>query len=193
MEEEWRECPSYPGVMASSWGRIKLPNRKAKMPHGGYRDYITKPTYGVKRRASKKARHEYYGVHSKFFGNIKVHRAVCEAFHGLPPDDKPYVLHNDENSLNNRPENLSWGSQKENLNAKGFIEYCKTRTGVNSSTKKSSKPIKRLSIEEVAMIKYELNMGSTLRLLAEKYGVSVGNIHHIKSGHSHKNVEAYKP
>ena len=102
------------------------------MPHGGMRDYKPKPTYGVKTKASKTARHEYYGISSKFFGNIKVHRAVCEAFHGPCSDEKPYVLHADENALNNRPENLSWGSQKENLNAKGFIKYCKSRTGENN-------------------------------------------------------------
>jgi hypothetical protein len=41
-------------------------------------------------------------------------------------------MHLDENSKNNRPENLAWGTQKENLNAPGFIEYCKGRTGKNN-------------------------------------------------------------
>ena len=48
-------------------------------------------------------------------GNVKVHRMVCEAFHGPAPAGKPYVLHIDENAHNNRPENLKWGTQKENL------------------------------------------------------------------------------
>jgi len=38
-------------------------------------------------------------------------------------------MHLNENSADNRPENLAWGTQKENLNAPGFIAYCKTRTG----------------------------------------------------------------
>jgi hypothetical protein len=135
-KEEWRPVPSYLGVTASSFGRIKLPDSTAKMPHGGMREYKTKPIFGTKTKASKTARHEYFGVMSSKFGNLKVHRLVCEAFHGPPPDGKPFVLHADENALNNRPENLSWGSQKENLNASGFIEYCKSRTGENSPTSK---------------------------------------------------------
>ena len=46
--------------------------------------------------------------------------------------DKPCVLHKDENSRNNRPENLMWGTQKENLNAPGFLKYCRGRTGDNN-------------------------------------------------------------
>ena len=130
MEEEiWKPVPSKPGIIASSWGRIKFPDREARMPHGGIRKYKTKPTSGTKTRAGKTARHQYYGVYNKFFGNVKVHRAVCEAFHGPAPAGREIVLHLDENALNNRPENLKWGTQKENLNAPGFIEYCKSRTG----------------------------------------------------------------
>lgn len=62
----------------------------------------------------------------------KVHRLVCEAFHGPAPEGKPYVLHRDEDCANNKPRNLKWGTQKENLNAPGFIAYCKGRTGDDS-------------------------------------------------------------
>lgn len=130
--EVWKPVPSREGILASSLGRIKLPERTAKMPHGGVRVYKTSPTLGTKTKASKSARHEYYGLYNSKFGNMKVHRLVCEAFHGPAPEGKNYVLHLDENALNNRPENLKWGTQKENLNAAGFIEYCKSRVGDDS-------------------------------------------------------------
>ena len=38
-------------------------------------------------------------------------------------------LHIDENSANNRPENLKWGTQKENMNAPGYLAYCRSRVG----------------------------------------------------------------
>lgn len=45
----------------------------------------------------------------------KVHRFVCEAFHGpCPNDDKKCVLHNDGDNQNNHPSNLRWGNPKEN-------------------------------------------------------------------------------
>lgn len=134
--EIWKEVPSKPGVMASSWGRIKLPMRVACMPNGGTREYHPKPVYGVKTKASKTARHVYMGVSAKHFGNMKVHRLVCEAFHGPAPVDKKVVIHIDEDATNNRPENLRWGTQKENLNMPKFIEYCKSRTGDNSPNRK---------------------------------------------------------
>lgn len=135
-EELWKPVPSYPGVMASSWGRIKLPEREGTMPNGSERKYRTKPIYGVKTRSSKAARHTYMGIQNRFLGNLKVHRLVCEAFHGVAPHAKQIVIHIDEDATNNRPENLRWGTQKENLNMPGFIEYCKSRTGENSPRSK---------------------------------------------------------
>jgi hypothetical protein len=66
----------------------------------------------------------------------KVARLVCEAWNG-PPGEGQVCMHLDEDASNNRPENLAWGSQRENLNAPGFIAYCKTRTGDNHPFRKS--------------------------------------------------------
>lgn len=76
-------------------------------------------------------------VMSKKYGNLKVHRVICEAFHGPAPFDRAVVIHLDEDGLNNKPENLKWGTQKENLNMPKFIEYCKSRTGENSPSAKA--------------------------------------------------------
>lgn len=141
-KEIWKPVPQHPGLLASSLGRIILPPKCAPMPHGGLRWYKPKPTYGQIRRAHKTARHSYRGILSKDFGNIKIHQAVCAAFHGEKPFGKAVVIHLDENAHNNTPENLKWGTQKENLNSPGFIEYCKSRTGKNSPTTKHRAKIK---------------------------------------------------
>jgi hypothetical protein len=127
--------PSIPGALAREDGMIKLPETKAKMPHGGIRQYKTKWIKGTIRRATKTARHSYYGILYRG-SNYKIHRLVCEAFHGFPPHLKNVVLHINEDATDNRPENLMWGTQKENLNASGFIEYCKSRTGKDSPRSK---------------------------------------------------------
>ena len=64
--------------------------------------------------------------------NYKVHRLVCEAFNGPPPFDKAIVMHLNDDATNNRPENLAWGTHKENLNTPSFIAYCKSRTAENN-------------------------------------------------------------
>ena len=127
--------PSIPGAIAREDGMVKFPETKAKMPNGVVREYKTKWVRGTIRRATKTARHRYYGV--LYRGrNYKMHRLICEAFHGPAPDGLPVVLHLNEDSTDNRAENLAWGTQKQNLNAKGFIEYCRSRTGENSPTVK---------------------------------------------------------
>lgn len=138
-QEIWKPIPSKPGMMASSLGRVCLPPGTAKTYNGGIRSYNPKPTYGVVTRANKTARHTYYGLMNRKFGNMKIHRLVCEAFHGDPPFEKAVVIHLDENAHNNKPENLKWGTQKENLNMPKFIEYCKSRTGENSPAKKQDR------------------------------------------------------
>ena len=46
--------------------------------------------------------------------NYYIHRIICCAFHGLPPEDKPEVDHINRIRHDNRPENLHWASSKEN-------------------------------------------------------------------------------
>lgn len=127
--EKWRIVPSMPRVMASTEGRLMLVPEIGVMPHGGKRQYGGEPTIGAW------AETRYIIVISG--KPYKVARLVCEAFHGAPTPEKNYCLHIDENARNNRPENLKWGTQKENLNAPGFIAYCKSRIGENSPTYKS--------------------------------------------------------
>jgi hypothetical protein len=105
------------------------------MPNGGERRHEPKPTLGSIKSSAKGAKHVYRGIYNRTYGNLKVHRLVCEAFHGPCPPGLE-TLHGDENGLNNRPENLRWGTRKENLNEPGFLDYCRGRTGDNNPHRK---------------------------------------------------------
>lgn len=131
-EEVWLPVPSKSGLEASSHGRIKI-------------DGKTAPTFGVITASARNARHRYFGRHIKGIGNIKVHQAVCEAFNGPRPFPKAVVLHLNENGLDNRPSNLAWGTQRENLNMPRFIEYCRSRTGENSPNVKGRRMAQQAS------------------------------------------------
>lgn len=120
MDEIWKPVPSLPGVMASNLGRLLFPAKTAVMPNGVARSYETTPIIGSVKRSRSTAAHAYRGVWRRDLGNIKVHQAICEAFHGTRPFAGAVVIHADENGLNNRAHNLSWGTQQENLNAAGF-------------------------------------------------------------------------
>jgi hypothetical protein len=121
--EEWRIVPSEPCLLASSAGRIMIAPFCAL--RGIRRKYGGTPTTG-------QWDGNRYVYSRKGYRTLKVARLVCEAFHG-----RGFVcMHLDENSRNNRPENLAWGTQKQNLNAPRFLAYCRNRTGENSPTYK---------------------------------------------------------
>ena len=101
------------------------------MPNGGFRTYGGDPTFG-----QWDGKRFLYVVNRK--STYKVARLVCSAFNGIPKKGL-VCMHLDEDSSNNKPENLKWGTQKENLNAPGFIAYCKSRTGENNPRVKGQK------------------------------------------------------
>jgi hypothetical protein len=111
--EEWRQVPSLPFVWASSLGRVRIGPYEQAMPHGG-----TKTVVGEARVGDWDGDRYHVVVRRRTY---KVARLVCEAFHGPAPAGERYCLHRDENARNNRPGNLKWGTQKENLNAPGYL------------------------------------------------------------------------
>jgi hypothetical protein len=94
------------------------------MPRGGFRQYGGQAHFGQDSGEGRMI-FVYKGK------SYKVHQLVCEAFNG-PKQEGQVCLHLDEDYTNNKPTNLAWGTQKENLNAPGFLEYCRNRTGENS-------------------------------------------------------------
>lgn len=122
--EIWKPIASLPGVLASSRGRLLIIPGFGQMPHGGPR------SYGARARRGQWDGARYIFQHGG--KTYKVARLVCEAFNGPPPFERAVCMHLDENSRNNVPTNLQWGTQKENLNAPGFIAYCESRTGENN-------------------------------------------------------------
>ncbi|ACL58477.1 HNH endonuclease signature motif containing protein [Methylobacterium nodulans] len=107
MKEEWRLVPSLPIYEASSLGNLRRVSSacadgkplqiKGTVFSNGYRYLQT--TFGQpkgKRLA------------------VGFHRLICEAFHGPSPFVGAIPRHLNGDPLNNVPENLAWGTAKEN-------------------------------------------------------------------------------
>jgi hypothetical protein len=122
--EVWRDVPSVPGVLVSSEGRVMYTPHRGPMPKGGERSYGGQATFGVWAKDDGRfiLRNRTRGTPT-----YKVAQLICEAFHGSSPFEGAVAMHLDENAANNRASNLAWGTQKENLNAEGFITYCRER------------------------------------------------------------------
>ncbi|RWD00194.1 MAG: HNH endonuclease [Mesorhizobium sp.] len=86
------------------------------MPHGGERAYGGQPHFGVWNKAD-----ERFIVVNKG-KSYKVAQLICEAFNGPRPAGA-VCAHIDENSANNRPNNLEWSTQKRNLNSPAMKVY----------------------------------------------------------------------
>ena len=124
-----KPIPSLPGYVSCDDGRIMCLPYTKQMPRGGFRTYGGgEPTRGIWKKEGRFCIY-YRGK------NYKVARLICEAFHGPAPDGA-VCMHLNEDASDNRPENLAWGTQKENLNAPGFIKYCKSRVGDESPVRK---------------------------------------------------------
>jgi HNH endonuclease len=164
--EKWKLIPSLPSHLASSDGMVMVIPFVGKMPHGGPKHYGGSPTKGVLRE----------GRYCLFYKgkNYKVHRLVCEAFNGPPPENA-VCMHLDENALNNKPENLRWGTQKENLAAPGFRAYLKRR-GFQKST---------LTAQDAAFIKY--GFGSCVDV-AKEFNISPATVSNIRAGRTWRHV-----
>lgn len=98
MAEQWRRIPRWPGVEASSDGRIRTVDRTLAdgRAAGGVvlaqspdKDGYLRVTIGRQK--------------------VPVHVLVCLAFHG-PPE----VRHLGESNQDNRPAVLAWGSRRDN-------------------------------------------------------------------------------
>ncbi len=166
-KEIWRPVPSLPEYLASSHGRVMRVPFIGEMPRGGPRHYGGMPTFGVESDGR---------FHIYFKGkNYRVHRMVCEAFSGPPPFPSAVVMHLDENSKNNRSDNLQWGTQKENLAAPGFRSFCKRR----------GRSAPKINADQARRIKYG---GQSCAALAREFGISASTVSNIRAGRSWRHI-----
>lgn len=91
-----------------------------------------------------------------------VHRLVCMAFQGVPPEGKPLARHLNGISTDNRADNLAWGSHKDN--AADAIRHGTLGKGMKAHRRK-------LNEAQVAEIRLRLIQGESDHELAKEFGV----------------------
>ena len=137
MENEvWKPIPSIYGAAASSCGRVWMPSKKGvqvgNRPNAK-RDYISRPTFGYEEKGGTARQNSRNRRILRWSGKTyKIHQLVCEAFHGPKPTPAHIVLHLNEDAGDNRPENLRWGTRKENQNFPEVKKAFKARVGEKS-------------------------------------------------------------
>lgn len=163
--EVWKDIPGYEGkYQASNLGRIRSLNRRVNIGHGATRllqGRVLKP-------AGQKTDPHLSVVLGHRAAGSTVHSLVARTFHGpCPPGQE--VRHLDGNPLNNRADNLAYGSRTENI----LDVY---RVG---------KAWRKLTIEQVQDIRQRLRAGERGVDLAREYGVGQSCISAIKTGRTY--------
>ena len=152
--EVWLKIPNFDCYEASSEGRIRRvvssTNSKAGTIINGHvsrTGYLYfNATVGFKRRKT-----------------VKIHRLVCEAFHGPQPSPGHVVAHADGNPANNAAINLRWATPKENHSDR--YVHGTDPTG-------SRNPRSKLNERTVSEIRASYaNSEANSYQLAERYGV----------------------
>jgi hypothetical protein len=138
MPEVWQPIPGADGYYASSEGRIKGPYK------------VHKPWVGIRYLEVK--------VHNK---TKRVHRLVALAFHGPGPEGAQ-CLHRDDNPFNNKPENLYWGTPKQNMADRASNGNMPTGEGHKSS---------KLTAEQVITIRQLVANGESQASVARRFGI----------------------
>lgn len=167
MNEIWKDIPGYEGCyQASTLGRIKSLEGKVarKNPYTGKKFMRRVPQRILKSGEYYKSGHlsvvlEHHGV------GRPVHQLVMKTFVGEPPDGME-VLHINGNPKDNRLENLRYGTRTENV-LDVYYQGGKWR---------------KLSIDDVQAIRFELFCGISGIQLSQQFGVSPQVISKIKCG-----------
>lgn len=151
--EEWRTIPGYEPYEASNMGNIRNGRgRVLKSAKTGSKDKQYLALWAGKIDVRKQE---------------KVHRLVLMAFCGLPKEGQ-LGLHKDDNSMNNKLENLYWGTQKQNV-------ADSVKSGTHYKFPKNNPTAFKAVIpnEVIHKIKTEyMQGGTTQKAVAEKYGVN---------------------
>lgn len=105
----------------------------------------------------------------------RVHRVVCQAFHGPPPSKAHQASHLDDNKENNTPSNLAWETGKENMDRRivNGIDDCGHRNKRALLDEVQIKEMKRL----LSLAEY------THKEIGEMFGVSRVFVTKVANGH----------
>ena len=163
-EVEYRESPIYSGYLVGSDGTVIGRAGHLLKPNGDGAGYLKMVMClpGNRRKT------------------VRVHRLVCETFHGLRPSPRHIVAHTDGSRDNNRADNLRWATRREN-------EADKRAHGRTIEGERHGAA--RLTETMVREARARSAAGEPQRVLAEAFGVSKATLNHAVSGRSWGHVK----
>lgn len=166
MSEIWKDIPGYEGrYQASTEGRIRSIDRRVKVTRVNTPEAFPRALTGRILRPIQYDSTGHVAVNLSGGGRRKnpVHQLVMKTFVG-PVPEKHIIRHLNGEALDNRLENLAYGTHRENI----LDDY-------RNGTRK-----RKLSLDNVLYIRRALEKElHTVEDLAKRYGVSTQHVNHI--------------
>lgn len=163
MSEIWKDVVGYEGLYkVSSLGRVmRVRDGEEKL---------------MKIRTMKDGRHQIGFEVDCVRKALYVHRMVCEAFNGPPPEGKTLVRHLDGNNQNNTPSNLKWGTHQENMD--DMVRHGTQAKGTGVACSKLNDDL----------VRYARSFLNGDRIIAKQLSVSLSVAKSVRRGISWKHV-----
>lgn len=160
MTEVWKRVPisPYRNYEVSDQGSVRRDGRELRgyVDRYGYRTVLL----------------SYAGISKRY----KVHRLVCEAFHGAPPNERE-VGHLNGSPADNRASNLAWVSRSENTRHQISHGTFKNPTRYGESHHSA-----KLTAGKVVELRKRHAGGESGRKLAAEIGISQPNMVRLLRG-----------
>ena len=173
MSEIWKPIAWAPGYEVSNQGRVRSLDREVAVAANSS-DFKKRPAHTKIRKGKVLSpglgRYASVNVAGK---QCMVHRLVAEAFIGPCPDGH-IVCHGPGGPLDNRLENVSYGTHAKNLGEDRRRDGTLPQGSRNHNAK--------LTEEQVVEIKRRTANGESRASLARAFGVRPENISHIALG-----------
>jgi hypothetical protein len=171
MDEHWKPIPSLEHLYeASDQGRIRRKGRGYQGCHGGDCLHLNKHSGGYRQFGTS--------IRGRT-GTMLVHRAVMEAFYGVPPSGHQ-VNHRNGDKTDNRLGNLEYATASANNRHRAQV--LKKNVGTRHWNN-------RLTVEQVRAIRSLCSTGNyTHAAIGRMFGVSRRLVGMIKSGYCWKQM-----
>jgi hypothetical protein len=171
--ETWTSVAGFPACEVSDLGRVGRRFASGRWPAG----HVLSP-------GKAKSGHLYVmltdgdsRVHKKF-----VHRLVAMSFIGPPPVEGALVLHHDDQPESNRPDNLYWGSPRQNARDRKLNRTLPLEVSQRGAQPGDANTSAVLTENAVLQIRRYLDMGLCGACIARLYGVRKETIYSIAKG-----------
>lgn len=105
-----------------------------------------------------------------------IHKLVAQEFCSKETEDQKFVVHVDQDNLNNHYQNLQWMSQRE-------MTDFQIKNGVYNPKNRKPSPLNKMNPTRVLLLKQRLKEGKTKKqILAKSFNITMAQLRKIEKG-----------